>query len=319
MKTKIKKFDVVTIGGVTRDIMFYSGEGELISTANMTKQKLLAFEYGAKILADKLFFTFGGGAANSSATFSKLGLNAGVISRIGNDDNGKEIIKNLKEKKVNTDLIKIDRQAKTGFSMILTVKNSDKEHVAFLHRGTNDLLSADNLVLSKIDTEWFYLSSLSKKGWEDIVKKVIRQKTNIAWNPGSQQLRDVKKMKKFLPKINLFILNRDEALEFRKLKDIKGLIKYIYNLGPKLVVITDGSRGAYVFDGKKYYFMKARGAKKPVDTIGVGDAFASAFTSALIYDKNIKQALKWGINNSASVVSKIGAQNGILGKRQVMS
>jgi sugar/nucleoside kinase (ribokinase family) len=112
------------------------------------------------------------------------------------------------------------------------------------------------------------------------------------------------------------MLNHYEAMEFRKLKDIKGLLSYIKGLGPKLVVITDGSNGAYAFDGQKYYFMKAR-SKKVINTLGVGDAFGSALTSALIYDKNIKEALTWGIENSAAVVGEIGAQKGLLKRSQI--
>jgi sugar/nucleoside kinase (ribokinase family) len=123
-------------------------------------------------------------------------------------------------------------------------------------------------------------------------------------------------MKKFLPRVKVLSLNRDEALEFRKLKDIKGLIKYIQRLGPKIVVITDGDKGAYAYDGSKYYFIKAKPVKA-LDTVGVGDAFGSALTSALIYGKDIKSALAWGIKNSASCVSKVGAQNGLLTKKQI--
>lgn len=317
MKNKISQFDVVTVGGATRDIMFYSGEGEIISTANLTKQKLLAFEYGAKILADQIHFTFGGGAANTATTFANLKLKTAAVVRVGDDDNGKEAIKNMKNRGVNVDLIKIDRQKQTGFSMILTVNNKEKEHVAFLHRGANDSLSASDILMSKFETKWFYVSSLPEACWEKVMAKLLKQKRPIAWNPGSRQLAGVKKIKKYLPKINLLIINKDEALEFRKLKNIKSLIKYIHNLGPKLVVITDGDKGAYVYDGKKYYFMKAKSGKKPVDTIGVGDAFAAGFTSALVYGKNIKDALTWGINNSASTVTKIGAQNGLLTKRTI--
>ena len=55
-----KKFDLITIGGATVDLSFYSKDGELVSTGNITKQKLLAFEYGAKIIADKVFTTLAG-------------------------------------------------------------------------------------------------------------------------------------------------------------------------------------------------------------------------------------------------------------------
>jgi len=117
-KNKIKKLDVICIGGATRDIMFYSGEGELVTTSNLTKQKLLAFEYGAKITADDLYFNFGGGAANTAVSFTMVGLKVGIVCRLGNDENGRAVLKNLKDKSIETALIKIDQTKKTGFSMI---------------------------------------------------------------------------------------------------------------------------------------------------------------------------------------------------------
>ncbi|MBI5765820.1 carbohydrate kinase family protein [Candidatus Falkowbacteria bacterium] len=359
-KTK-KQFDVITIGGATRDIMFYSGDGRLITTNNITWQKFLAFEYGAKITADKLYFSFGGGAANTAVTFSKLGLKTAVICRLGNDDNGREILKNFKNQGIDTSFIKINKKETTGFSVILAVRGESHEHVVFGYRGANNSLNGADLPLSLppplsvlggakscassdltafafasrlrslppvasrppraggeiIETNWFYVSSLPKDTWEEIMKKLIATGKNIIWNPGGYQLKQPSKLKNYLPKIKLFILNHDEALEFKKLKDIRGLLRYIKGLGPQIAVITDGAKGAYVYDGKKYYYMKAM-ASKSVDTVGVGDAFSAAFTGALIYGKNIKTALAWGIKNSASVVSKIGAQNGILNKRQIV-
>lgn len=313
---RMPKYHIVTIGGATRDIMFYSREGELVSTGNLTKQKLLAFEYGAKILADKLYFSFGGGAANAAVSFARLGLKTAIVCRVGNDDNGQKIIKNFRDYKIDANFVKVDSRAATGFSVILTISNIAKEHIIFAYRGASDLLRLPDLPLRRFTTDWFYISSLPQDGWEQILKAVVQEKKNIAWNPGSQQLAQLAKLKVFLPKVRVLIINRDEALEFRKLKDIKGLLKYIWSLGSKIVVITDGENGAYVFDGKKYYFMKAKSAKV-ADTVGVGDAFGSAFTAALIYNKNIKEALVWGMNNSASVVAKIGAQNGSLNLRQV--
>ncbi|MFA5047647.1 MAG: carbohydrate kinase family protein [Patescibacteria group bacterium] len=316
MATKPKKFDVISIGGATVDILFYSKEGELINTGHITKQKLLAFEYGAKISADRVYFTYGGGAANSAVAFSRLGLNAGIISRIGSDNNGQLVINNIKKNKIDSSLLKIDAKASTGFSVILTINNESKEHVAFIHRGANSFLSVKDIDLSLVSTNWFYVTSLPKDHWPVIMTKVVQTGKNIIWNPGHEQLTQLPKLKAFLPKIKLLMLNHEEALEFRKLKDIKGLITYIRKLGPEIVVITDGAKGAYAYDGKKYHYIKARSVKN-INTLGVGDAFGSGLTAGLIYDKNIKQALEWGIKNSASVVSEIGAQKGLLSRRQI--
>ncbi|MEI6627262.1 MAG: PfkB family carbohydrate kinase [bacterium] len=311
-----KKLDVVTIGGATRDMMFYSGEGELINTSDITKQKLLAFEYGAKIMVDKLNYSFGGGAANVAVSFAGLGLKVAPVCRVAQDEIGQAILQNFKNRSVDYSLLSIDLKEHSGFSVVLTVKNAAHEHILFTYRGANDLLSVDDLRLSKVDVKWFYVSSLPEVGWEKVMHKVVEQKKPIAWNPGSHQLKNIEQVKAFLPNISLFVVNHDEALFFKKLKDIKGLLKTIQDFGPKIVVITDGSKGAYAYDGKKYYYIKAQ-AVKAVDTVGVGDAFASAFTAALIYGKNIKQALRWGMKNSASCITQIGAQNGLLTLKRI--
>ncbi len=316
MNTKSKKFDLITIGGATIDISFYSKEGELVHTGNITKQKLLAFEYGAKIVADKVFTTFGGGASNVAVSASRLGLKSCALVKIGNDDYGRMIIKNFKDNKVSTALMNLDQKEKTAFSMVLTIDNQSKEHIAFIYRGANSKLSAKDIRTEQLLSDWLYVTSLPGDTWAEIFDKLIKTKKKIVWNPGNEQLKDIAKIKKYLPSIHLLMVNRDEALEFKKLKDTKGLLRYLFELGPKLVVITDGANGVYAFDGKKYYFMKAK-SSKIVNTLGVGDAFGSSLTSALIYDKNIKEALEWGIKNSASVVGQIGAQAGLLLKSKI--
>lgn len=305
------QWDVITIGGATRDLMFYSSEGELVTTDNLTKHKMLAFEYGAKILADKIYFSFGGGAANAAATFASLGLATAVVSRVGADDAGQHVLANFKRRGIDQRFVTRDRNRDTGFSMILTVSDTSREHIAFLYRGANDTLTARAIPWAKLTTSWFYISSLPQAGWLPILREATSSGKHIAWNPGSQQLHELSRLKRFLPQIKVLIINRDEALEFKKLKNTKGLLKYIHSLGSALVVITDGERGAYAYDGATYHYMKAAKSKS-LDTIGIGDAFGAALVAALIRGKGIKEALRWGTLNAASVVRQIGAQNGIL-------
>ncbi|MFA6594068.1 MAG: carbohydrate kinase family protein [Candidatus Buchananbacteria bacterium] len=311
-----KQFDLITVGGATVDISFYSKEGELVSTGNTVKQKLLAFEYGAKIVADRVFKTFGGGCSNAAVAAARLGLKTAALCRVGKDDFGKRVLANFTANKVGIGLIKLDDKNPTGFTVILTIDNPSKEHIAFVYRGSNIALSDRDLPSLTIDAKWFYVTSLPAAGWQKIMDKLVASGKKIAWNPGNEQLKDITAVKKYLKKIEVLIVNHDEALEFKKLKDMKGLLAHLKSLGPRLAVITDGANGAYAIDDKRQYYMKAKSVK-PINTLGVGDAFGSALTSALVYDKNIKEALTWGIKNSASVVAHIGAQKGLLTKKEI--
>ena len=84
-------------------------------------------------------------------------------------------------------------------------------------------------------------------------------------------------------------------------------------LGPKIVVITDGVKGAYSYDRKEMLFMRPYpDPKPPLERTGAGDAFSSTFTVALALGLSVRDALKWAPINPMSVVQEIGARAGLL-------
>ena len=92
----------------------------------------------------------------------------------------------------------------------------------------------------------------------------------------------------------------------------------IHTLGPKIVVITDGSKGAYANDGTNAYFMPTYpDPKPPFERTGAGDAFSSTLTVALALGKSLEEALLWAPINSVSVVQDIGAQRGLLSRTEL--
>ncbi len=311
-----------------RDIIFLTDEGMIINNPkNPLCQRLISFELGAKVYVNQVYFEAGGGASNTAVGFSKLGLKPAIIGRVGRDREGIELIKGLKKEKINTHWIQIDRETSTGFSAILSLSHRKRAHAIFAYRGSND-----NLVL-KINREevkqvkWIYLSSLSSTVWEDFLKDAFSLKTGtikIAWNPSNVQLKaGWKKLNKYLEKTEVLILNDDEARELvlskMKTNDLsnQNLLKRLYKMGPKIVVITAGKKGAYAYNGKMHYQKPA--PAKVIQTTGAGDSFSAAFISSLFYNPNdIQRALKWGVTNSASVIDQIGAQKGLLNKKQII-
>ena len=95
-------------------------------------------------------------------------------------------------------------------------------------------------------------------------------------------------------------------------------MKKFFDLGMKMVVMTDGSRGSYCYDGSDFYKIGIIKAKV-LESTGCGDAYASGFLSAIVSKKLIPEAMRWGTINSASVLSKIGSQEGLLTKKQMKS
>ncbi|MDP2812335.1 MAG: carbohydrate kinase family protein [bacterium] len=317
------KNKITTIGGVARDIMFYTDETVLIENKNdLLRQKLIGVEYGAKIYSEKVYFTYGGGGMNTAVNLAGLGVRTQTIISLGDDFVGQDILKYLRAKVVSNKLVQVQPKTFTGTSFVLNV-GSYNEHVIFVSRGANNKIKLSYDLIKKINTNWVYLASLSGN-WQSGVKILFdycsHKKIKVAWNPGSAQLKaGLKKLSNYIAKTNVFIVNRDEALEL--VMSVKGqgtkdninyLLKFIHSYGQKLTVITDGKRGAYVYDGQKIYFRTAL-KKKGINTTGAGDAFGSSFVAGLIkYQGDLEKSLKLAILNSNSVIMKIGAQEGLL-------
>jgi sugar/nucleoside kinase (ribokinase family) len=322
-----KIYDVITIGGATRDIMFYTDEATVMPNPveDVTRQNLVCFEFGAKISIEGSYFTLGGGGNNAAVAFSRLGMKTAAALAIGDDDNGRAVMENLKKKKVDTKFVQKIKNKKTGFSFILTLEK-ERERTIFFYRGVNEELRITNYELRSFKSKWFYVSSLSNKNWRDILNKVL-DRGKLAWNPGINQIKAGKKgLIEFMAHTEVLLINKDEAIELvlsdekykNKSADFlnqpRNLLLALSEWGPKITVVTDGGNGAYVYDGKIVYYSPAASVdKKIVDRTGVGDAFGASFTAGLeIYKGDIQKSLRLALVNSASVTTEIGAQNRLL-------
>jgi sugar/nucleoside kinase (ribokinase family) len=83
------------------------------------------------------------------------------------------------------------------------------------------------------------------------------------------------------------------------------------NIGPRVVVVTDGACGVYVATPDALLFHQAIPVEV-VDTVGAGDAFGSAFVATFAQTQNPETALQAGMVNSTSVIQHLGAQAGLL-------
>lgn len=326
-------FDFITIGGATRDMIFLTEKGRIIETPeNLTEQRLLAFEYGAKIKSEEVYVDFGGGACNAGATFAKMGFDVAVMCRVGDDESGKSLIGNLHNHNIDTSLVQTGEARNSAFSfMVVNSSGNDCDRVAFTHRGASDGLRVDQEAIK--NAKWIYLTSFYHN-WKNNLQKIYtvaqEDKIKIAWNPGAEEIKSGRKrLMDLMPYVDIFMVNKDEAIELaqknkevrlakEQLNDTGELIKLLKSWGAKVVVITDGENGAFVCGGEEIWHALAL-AEQKIDTTGAGDAFGSAFVAGYELTGDLEEALKYGILNSGSVVGHFGAQKGIMTRGEIKS
>ena len=321
--------EVICIGSASKDIFFPTDKGVIFDTPeDLTSQRKIAFELGAKYQVAERFETVGGCAANVAYGLSKLGINTGCYTKIGDDILGQWILEKLQEGGVLLDAIWKEENCKSDLSVIIVDKNSG-ERTIFSDREANDKLE---IIEEKIsDCQWFFISSLNGD-WQNNLKKIVdiatEKKIRIAFNPGQKNIAtDVSEIIKVLSKSELFVVNKDEALEIVSCIDQEAspeqlnneifLLGALKDAGAKIVVITDGIRGAWAAEGEAEVSFAQALVVEALDTTGSGDAFTSGFFAALLKEKTLAECLGWGITNSSSSVKEYGGQKGLLSQDEI--
>ena len=314
-------FDIITFGSATRDI-FLRAKQFLIGDFKPDKhnEKEILLPYGLKVNIEDIHFRSGGGGTNTAATFSKQGFKTAYCGVIGKDPEGEEILKELKEKKIGTEFITRTDKKLTNLSIIFS---SPKERTILVFRGASKYQTKKDIPWAKVKkTKWFYLAPFSK-GTGELFGKVLNfaRKNGIRTmvNPGSLLL-DLPS-KKFIPllkKIDILLLNQEEAQILVKSKKTKGkeLLLKIKRFFPGTLIITNGSDRVFIAKEKKIFSAMPFKAKI-VDKTGAGDAFGAGFLSGYIKSKgNVVYAVQLAVANSVSCLKKWGAKEGILSKKQ---
>jgi len=313
------KNEVVTIGDSLKDIFVFPAEKEMerpISEEEIRRpvhgEKFLLFEFGDKITISHIHYDIGGSACNVAVGLAKLGVKAAIISSVGADSEGEQIIERLHDKKVNTEMIHQVKGKNTSFSIVISYKG-ERSILVF-----RSFVAADFSIPEQLDTDWIYASPLGE-GYKTLYSKLtslaIEKNIKIALNPGDVQIHDgLMAFGGILRVAKVLFLNREEAAKlagFRGVATVKDVSLSLLKTGVETVVITDGRDGAYAARGEEFIKIGAYPGNR-FEVTGAGDSFASAFLSAYIRDEKLFECLKWGVTNSASVIEKTGAQDGLL-------
>lgn len=251
-------FDIISIGASTKDVFLISRGFKLVKTPQFKGGMGECFAYGSKVEIGDIYFDTGGGATNSAYTFANFGLKSSVVSKVGHDIYGMEILHVLARKGVDIHNITSDKAHKTAYSTILVVPGGDR--TILVYRGASANFTLNDINWPKLKTKWLYITSLV--GNINLLKKIFafakKKKIKIAWNPGGEELNlGAAKLMPLIKDAYVFNLNKEEAQKLTGKKEIRGIIKAIDKMSPGYNIVTDGANGAYLSDGVLIYYAKA--------------------------------------------------------------
>lgn len=260
----------------------------------------------------------GGAPANFAYHVSQFGLDSRVVSAVGDDELGNEILANFAEKKLECQIEKVPYPTGT-VQVELDEKGVPcydiKEGVAW----DNIPFTVSLLELAK-KTDAICFGSLAQRNsvsretinrfidempQEEHVLKIFD--INLRQHFYSKEL-----IEESIKKCNILKINDEELVIVSQMFgfadiDFKEQCKLLltkYNL--KMLILTCGVDGSYVFAPGEMSFLETPKVKV-ADTVGAGDSFTGAFVAAILKGLEMKEAHRLAVNVSAFVCTQNGA------------
>lgn len=260
----------------------------------------------------------GGAPANFAYHVSQFGLNSRVVSAVGNDKLGAEILENFKEKNLNciietipypTGTVQVELDAegvpcyeiKEGVAWDNIPYTVTLQELACHTRAICFGSLAQRSVVSR-ETINRFLDAMPE---EENVLKIFD--INLRQNFYTKDI-----LCNSFQRCNVLKINDEELVTVSRmfgypgidLRDKCWILLAKYNL--KMLILTCGVNGSYVFTPGRVSFVETPKVEV-ADTVGAGDSFTAAFVSAILKGKSVPEAHKLAVDTSAFVCTQHGA------------
>jgi fructokinase len=256
----------------------------------------------------------GGAPMNVAYHLRQLGMYPALISRIGLDEEGKQLIEVLESKHICTDYFQLDYEAPTG--KVIAEFNSDREASYTILKGVawDNIQWEDSLPALVSNADYFIFGSLaarSRTSCETLLQLISLARTKVLDINLRQPFFDRQIVERLISHADILKLNLSE-LElitgwFSPLKNETDRIRILKDrFGLPTVILTKGKDGAVLNIGEEFYH-HAGYEVKVADTVGSGDAFLAAIIRQLIDRSPPEQTLEFACRLGAFVATRKGA------------
>ena len=260
----------------------------------------------------------GGAPANFAYHVSQFGFNSRVVSAVGNDPLGDEILQVLAEKKVNAQIDRVDYPTGTvqvTLDQVGVPQYEIKEGVAW-----DNIPFTPALRDLALRTRAVCFGSLAQRS--AVSRATINRFLDTMPDTGSElKIFDINLRQNFytqevlcdsMRRCNVMKINDEELVTISRifgypgidLQDKCWILLAKYNL--KMLILTCGTNGSYVFTPGLISFQETPKVKV-ADTVGAGDSVTASFTAAILKGLSIPEAHKLAVEVSAFVCTQSGA------------
>jgi len=276
---------------------------------------------GETVSMGKYVQVYGGKGANQAVAASKAGADVTMISSLGDDMYGHEILKNLQQFGVNTSFVKRQSGIHTGVALI--VVDAKGENSIAVALGANNLLSFAMVeeVLSEFEIPFGFALLQMEAPLETVCKTI-----ELLYSRGIEVVLNLAPFFNLPPdvlsKVSCLVVNTSEAealayFPVSNQSSAEQAAKAIYyQIGIAHIVVTLGGEGVVLCEKGVCSFFPAIHVEV-IDTTAAGDVFCGYLVAGLSVHLSLLESIEQAIVASAISVTRQGAQPSIPEREEV--
>ena len=257
----------------------------------------------------------GGAPLNVALRMKSLSVNSTIISSVGNDTDGKEIISFINSHGVSSDLIQVGEEYKTGVVNVMINEKGNASYDIMYPSSWDKIVLTDEMIKKVSDSDIFVFGSLICR--DEISRSTLYSLLDKAkFKVLDANLRapyyTTEVLIELMSKADFIKLNDEELREISlKLESpynsFEQNIKFIAEkTNTKQVCVTKGEFGAVLYYNGKFYYNSGYFIKV-MDTVGAGDSFLASLIVRLLRGKSPQKSLNYACAIGALVAGHEGA------------
>lgn len=264
----------------------------------------------------------GGVVGNVLTGLARLGVEVGYIGKLGKDGFAQELLKYFSMDGVDYSKVVFSSVEGTEVVAVFVDERGGRSFVVYL--GSTVGLGPEDVDLGYVRGRPFlFTDGIPLETALYVAKEVVPYGTKVFFSPAAppslyegalKGSRD--KFFELLKISDVFSSSYEISSEISEHKSIGELAKRIHSLGPRLVAITAGEGGCFVYNGLELLHVPAFKVNV-VDTTGAGDAFNAGFLYGILKGLSLRGAAIVGSAAAAIKCTKLTAREGLPRLRQL--
>jgi 2-dehydro-3-deoxygluconokinase len=271
--------------------------------------------------AGSLELKIGGAESNLAIALSRLGLSAGWVSYLGDDEPGQLVLDRIRAEGVDTSQVRRLKDHPTG--LYLREQVGTDVRVYYYRRGS----AASAMAPKAFDpgylsgAKFLHLTGITPALSEDCRAFVlwaareartsgVRVSFDVNYRSKLWEAEEARRfVEEVLPDVSLLFSGDEEARALWG-RDDEGLVRELAHMGPEEVVLKRGSAGSLALVEGEILERPAFGVTE-VDPVGAGDAFAAGYLAGHVWELASEERLRVANAMGALSVATLGDYEGL--------